>query len=94
MPAKGNGSSAMDASRWDGLKGSTNGEPMSYSAVGGELLRDAVVTVTDCGDAILFGRTGDGGALSVQILHNKKATKFYPSDASELMELLQGIISA
>jgi hypothetical protein len=62
--------------------------------VDGDLLRECVERVTNRGDAVLFGRTSDGGALSVQILTGGKAEKFYVTDASELLELLQGLIAA
>jgi hypothetical protein len=67
---------------------------VSYSQIDGNTLRDCVDRVTKRGDAILFGRTSDGGALSIQVLTGGKAEKFYVSDGSELMELITGIIDA
>jgi hypothetical protein len=85
---------SVGSDRYASLKGSTNGGTLHYSSVGGDVLRNTVEAVTGAGDAILFGRTSDGGALSVQVLHDKKATRFYPSDASELLELLEGLTRA
>jgi hypothetical protein len=83
----------------------TNGGPNKYARLHGEagsgglsigqidapLLRDAIHTVVSHGDAILIGRTSDGGALSVRILSGGATECFYPTDASELLELLEGV---
>lgn len=78
-------------SRYAALSRSTSGEPVSYRGVDGALLRKAVDGVTSNGDAILFGRTSDGGALCVQVISNGQSTKWYPNDASLLYELLEGL---
>jgi len=64
---------------------------LSFGGVDGNVMRQCVELVTAHGDAILFGRTADGGALSVHILSNGETSKFYVTDASELFELLEGI---
>ncbi len=88
--AKGNGKASVYAAL-----GSANVDrTVSYGQIEGATLRECVTRVTERGDAILFGRTSDGGALSIQILTGGKAEKFYVSDASELMELITGIIEA
>lgn len=86
----GNGASSVYAS----LNGSRSPRGVSYGQVEGSLLSRCVERVTERGDAILFGRTTDGGALSVHILSHGQATKFYVTDGSELMELLTGLIAA
>lgn len=88
--AKGNGAGSVYAI----LNGARSDRNLSYGQVDGDLLRECVERVTNRGDAVLFGRTSDGGALSVQILTGGKAEKFYVTDASELLELLQGLIAA
>lgn len=88
--SKGNGASSAYA----GLNGSRTGGNLSYGQIEGSLLQQCVERVTNHGDAILFGRTSDGGALSVHVLSNGRADKFYVTDASELMELLLGLIAA
>lgn len=86
----GNGRSSLYAA----LNGARDARGLSYSQVSGDLLSKCVERVTNRGDAVLFGRTTDGGALSVHVLSNGKADKFYVTDASELMELLEGLIAA
>lgn len=76
------------------LHGKSADRGLSYGQVSGDLLSEAVQRVTERGDAILFGRTTDGGALSVHILAGGEASKFYVTDGSELMELLTGLIAA
>jgi hypothetical protein len=87
---QGNGRSSLYAT----LNGKGSDRSLSYSQVSGSLLSECVARVTDRGDAVLFGRTTDGGALSIHVLAGGEATKFYVTDASELMELLQGLIAA
>lgn len=86
----GNGRSSVYAA----LNGARSDRSLSYSQVSGDLLRECVERITNRGDAVLFGRTTDGGALSIHVLTDGKAEKFYVSDASELMELLTGLIEA
>jgi hypothetical protein len=88
--AKGNGHASIYAA----LSSASVDRSVSYSQIEGATLRECVTRVTERGDAILFGRTSDGGALSIQVLTGGKAEKFYVSDASELMELITGIIDA
>lgn len=66
---------------------------LSYEQTDGALLRRAITAVVRNGDALLFGATSDGGALSVRVLSKGKTECFYPSDASELQELLEGLIA-
>lgn len=82
------------ASVYAALNGKGSDRSLSYGQVSGSLLSECVERVTNRGDAILFGRTTDGGALSIHILAGGEASKFYVTDASELMELLQGLIAA
>lgn len=81
-------------SPYDGVYGDRTAGSVSYGQVGGDTLRDCVERITNRGDAVLFGRTADGGALSIQILSGGKASKFYVTDGSELLELLTGLIAA
>jgi hypothetical protein len=94
VQATGRKSANGGASLYASLNGKSSDRSLSYSQVSGSLLSECVARVTDRGDAVLFGRTTDGGALSVHILAGGAATKFYVTDASELMELLQGLIAA
>lgn len=88
--SKGNGAANVYAA----LSSASVDRSVSYGQIDGNTLRECVARVTERGDAILFGRTSDGGALSIQVLTGGKAEKFYVSDASELMELVTGIIEA
>lgn len=87
---KGNGHASLYAA----LNGASAGRSVSYGQVSGDLLSRCVERVTNRGDALLLGRTTDGGALSIHVLSDGVVNKFYVSDASELMELLEGLIAA
>lgn len=91
VPASKGSRNNGDTGRYASLAPSTDGGAVSYGGVGGDVLRDAVQSVTSNGDAILFGRTSDGGALTVQVLSGGKSVKWYPGDISELYELLEGL---
>lgn len=69
--------------------GGTGG--LRFSQIDGAVLRSCVDAVVHRGDAVLFGRTSDGGALSVRVLSEGATECWYPSDASELQELLEGL---
>jgi len=85
-----NGQSSVYAA----LHGNSSPGGLSYGQIDGDALRECVERVTNRGDAILFGRTTDGGALSVHVLTGGKAEKFYVTDASELLELITGLCEA
>jgi hypothetical protein len=91
VPSSRSSGNTRDSSKYASVLGAGSAGAVSYSTLDGNFLRDTVESVTSCGDAILFGRTSDGGALSVQLLSGGVATKFYPSDASQLYELCEGI---
>jgi hypothetical protein len=64
---------------------------VSYSSIEASILHDAIVTVTDEGDAITFGRTSEGGAYYVGILSEGVLEKFYLDSSENATECLQGV---
>lgn len=62
---------------------------LSYSQADAALLRDVVATVTDAGDAVLFGRTSDGGALVAHFMSAGHLEKVYAASVEELDTILQ-----
>lgn len=61
---------------------------MSVGDTDGDLLRDTIAAVTDSGDGIMFGRTRDGGALSVSVYSNGKRASAYFVDVDTLQNAL------
>ena len=51
-------------------------------------LQGAIESITLSGDAVLFGRTSDGGALVVRVLSGGKSYVHYPTTSEALNELL------
>jgi hypothetical protein len=94
VQTKSNGKASAESSIYAALLGASVDRGLSYGQVDGNLVREAVERITNNGDAILFGRTLDGGALTIQVLSGGAPAKFYVTDASELMELLEGLINA
>jgi hypothetical protein len=86
-----NGRSTRVAGPYAGVFSAGRAGALSLSQVDAEVLSHCVDLVVQRGDAILFGRTSDGGALSVRILSNGTTDIWYPTDASELSELLEAI---
>jgi hypothetical protein len=57
-------------------------------------LLDAIAGVTGAGDAIVFSRTSDGGALVVSVLSGNDRRKFYPDSADAIGHALRQIAAA
>jgi len=63
-----------------------------WSDVESSAIRGAIDAVSRSGGAIMFGRTSDGGALSVCILDGDTKIKEYPHTAAEAEETLKAIL--
>lgn len=63
-----------------------------WSAIDATKIRAALDGVTRQGGAIMFGRTSDGGALSVCILDGDTKIKEYPHTVAEAEETLTAIL--
>jgi len=61
----------------------------SYDECDNQVLRDAVVSVTNAGAAILFGRTSDGGAFSIQVYDGQERIREWPHSTEELESVLK-----
>lgn len=85
---------------------SPNARPNRYSGVGAtkapadvaswedaepETLWRTVQEVTNLGDAVMFGKTRDGGAVVVIIMSNDDRLKYYATGAEEIATLLHEI---
>lgn len=67
--------------------------PVSWEEVDGRLIKAAVVAASDDGCALILGKTSDGGALSVTLLHSGPAIKKWPKSAELAESLLREIIA-
>lgn len=65
---------------------------LSWSALGPESMRSAVVSLTDCGNAIMFSRTLDGSALIVNVYSGDEKFKEFVTDPGDLVPLFAWII--
>lgn len=88
MPGKSNPASNAGRSRYEGIGGSGPSGGLSYKDVSPEALRNAIEGVSSQSDALVFGRTSDGGAFSVRVLSDKQVYKWYPASVEELQNLL------
>lgn len=66
---------------------------VEYLGLDPELVLNAIDTVVKAGAAIMFGKTQDGGAYSVLVLHNDSKAKEYPHNVDEMHSVLQAIIA-
>lgn len=84
------------------LKGRFNGsghagdtpKRFSWSTANPLELADAVSRCTDNGDAIMFGRTRDGGAAVITILAGEERQRFYPAGDKAVSATLRTISRA
>jgi hypothetical protein len=53
-----------------------------------------VAAVTDGGDAIMFSRTRDGGALCLTIMAGEERIKQYAGDGEEIQKLLSLVLES
>lgn len=53
-----------------------------------------VCEVTSAGDALMFGRTRDGGALVLTVLSGEERVRNYASNAEEIADLLKRLREA
>jgi len=67
-------------------------EVLSWQAAGPESLKSAIVAITDAGNAILFSRTIDGGALSLTLFSGNQKSKEYITTPGEIVALLEWAI--
>lgn len=77
--------------RWERLRGTQSLHAVTWADADVEMLRRAVMAVVEDGGAIILGRTSDGGALMVQILHGQGRVKIYPASQDELDTALMEI---
>lgn len=66
---------------------------VSWREVDPENLSAAIAAVTEAGHAITFGRTSDGGALSLTLLVAGTPHKTYPTSAANAEDLLSRLAS-
>lgn len=85
---------APKPSRYGSLGTKSSKGPITWAQVDGPSIKRAVDSVTSCGDAITFGRTTDGGALSITILSGTERRKLYASEVDEANDTLAAIIEA
>ncbi len=70
------------------------GEPKGasiYENANAEIVMSAITIASKHGDAILFGCTSDGGAVSITWLHDKKKDKLYPASTEALEDALEAL---
>lgn len=69
-------------------------ELIDWDAADPNQLLAAIVNWTRAGNAVTFGRTSDGGALSITLLCGGERLKRYATDAGELEQLLGAMTGA
>lgn len=91
VPSKSNSDSDTRHQKYSGVGGQGSSGALSYGGCDPELLRRAIETVASAGDAIVFGRTADSGALSVRVLADKQVFKWYPDSMDSLQDVLRAL---
>jgi hypothetical protein len=65
---------------------------ISWSAAGAESLRSFVSALTEAGCAVMFGRTTDGGALSLLVLAGNDKYREYITTPGDIMPTLLDVL--
>lgn len=68
-------------------------DPISWSDISNQELRDAVCAITDQGAAILLGTTTDRGALSITVLDGDQRIREWPHTAEETSKVLRWLVA-
>jgi hypothetical protein len=79
---------APKPNRYAKAAGNKANTAIAWEAVDGRAIKAAISAITACGDAITFGRTQDGGALSITVLTGADRPKFYPTTVEEAEDTL------
>jgi hypothetical protein len=66
---------------------------VEWAEINNQLLRDCLCAVTSAGAAIMFGRTSDGGALSITVLDGEQRVKEYPHSVDDAEATLSWLVS-
>lgn len=69
----------------------TGGPTFSWDDVDESLVRDCIRNVVQSGDAIMFGRTTDGGAAMVRVYSGGSAHSWYGASTEAFEGVLRGI---
>lgn len=67
---------------------------IDWDAADPQQLLAAIVNWTRAGNAVTFGRTSDGGALSLTLLCGGERLKRYASNADDVAQLLRALAGA
>lgn len=75
------------AGKWKG-----NRKSISWSGGPADSMRAAIASITDNGCAVLFSRTQDGGALSIQVLAGSERSKEYITELGDITPCLAWLV--
>ena len=62
--------------------------PITWAEVDGPTIKSAIHAITRDGAAVVFGRTSDGGALSLTLLDGAERIKKWPNSAADAETIL------
>lgn len=81
------GTNGNGKSKWRATR-----ETVSWTGGPADSMREAIGRLTDNGCAVLFSRTSDGGALSVQVLAGNERSKEYITSYADITPCLAWLI--
>lgn len=82
------------ATRYGGDSSRLSKDEFGFHVVEGAILGRTIQAVTDLGDAIMFARTSDGGALTILVMTEGQKYRVYANDADSLRHALDDIYQA
>lgn len=81
------GKNGSGAGKWRANRAS-----ISWSGGPADSMRAAIGAITDNGAAVLFSRTTDGGALSIQVLAGSERSKEYITEVGDILPCLKWLV--
>lgn len=91
MPSPKHAKGATGGTKYGGGAHGSPNKAVSYSEVDAGALLNAIIAVTNAGDAVTLGLTSEGGAYYVGVLAEGLLEKFYLDSHGDAEECLRGL---
>jgi len=73
-------------------KWKANRASLSWSAAGTETLKSTIVSITECGNAIMFSKTIDGSALICTVYSGNEKCREFVTEPGDIVPLLAWLV--
>ena len=88
MRSNGRADTTRAPAKYAGLGGGHSDPAVQFGEADAELVRNCIEAIITDGDAVMFGQTSDGGALSVSVYSGGARQQFYCTNLDQIQNLL------